>query len=43
MYELFEEINKYLSENPKIILVAVQFCTKKIKEYVSEDVAKVDA
>lgn len=43
MYELFEEIDKYLSENPKNCIGSGSILHKKIKEYVSEDVAKADA
>lgn len=43
MYELFEEIDKYLSENPKNYIGSGSILHQKIKEYVSEDVAKADA
>jgi hypothetical protein len=43
MYELFEEIDKCLSENLKNYIGSGSILHQKIKEYVSEDVAKADA
>lgn len=44
MYELFEELNEYLSSNPKNYIGSGSILHQKIKKYVSEDDAlKADA
>ena len=43
MYKLFEEMDKYLSENPKNYIGSGSILHQKIKEYVSADVEKADA
>jgi len=44
MYELFEELDEYLSSNPKNYIGSGSILHEKIKKYVSvEDVAKADA